>query len=115
VPAVFAAWLSDVFPPDILTEKRVTGPATPVAVKVSGDPVSPDAVAVMVFAPAVLPRVHEPTVAIPEEFELAVREVPDPPPLATAKVIERPDTRFPPESVTTTDGAIATAEPAVAV
>jgi hypothetical protein len=99
----------------MVTEKRVTGPASPVAVKVSGDPVSPDAVAVMVFVPAVLPRVHEPTVAIPEEFELAVSEVPDPPPLATAKVTDRPDTGFPPESVTSTDGAIDTAEPAVAV
>jgi hypothetical protein len=83
-------------------------------VKVTGDPESTPEVAVIVLAPAVVPRVHEPTVAIPEAFVVAERPVPEPPPVATAKVTEVPDTALPPESVTRTAGAIDTAEPAVA-
>jgi hypothetical protein len=84
-------------------------------VNVTGEPVSPEAVAVIVFAPAVVPSVHDPTVAMPEEFEVVVNDVPDPPPVATAKVTDRLATGLPAASVTRTDGAVATAEPAVAV
>jgi hypothetical protein len=83
-------------------------------VKVTGEPERPDAVAVIVFAPAAAPSVHEPTVAMPEAFVVAVRDVPEPPPDATAKVTDVPETGLPPESVTRTAGAVATADPAVA-
>jgi hypothetical protein len=87
-----------------------------VAEKVTGEPASDPEVAVSVFAPAVMPRVHEVRVAIPDAFVVTAdagrRE---PPPEATAKVTETPATTLPPESVTRTDGAIATALPAVAV
>ena len=85
------------------------------AVKVIGDPVRPDAVAVRVFAPAVVPRVHEVTAAIPEEFVVAEPPTTVPAPVATAKVTERPETGLPPESVTRTDGTVVTALPAVAL
>src|SRR5579864_340206 len=47
----------------------VAAPAVPVAVKVTGlpPPANPVAVAVMEFAPSVLPRIHEPIAAIPFE------------------------------------------------
>jgi hypothetical protein len=84
-------------------------------VKVTGEPVAPVTVAVIVFVPTVAPRVQDPTVAMPEAFVVADRPVPEPPPEAIAKVTVAPGTRLPPESVRTTDGAVATAEPAVAV
>ena len=87
----------------------------PVAVNVTGEPDSDPDVAVIVLLPTVVPRVHEPTVAMPEEFVVAVRPVPEPPPVATANVTDTPETTLPLESVTRTDGATATADPAVAV
>ena len=115
MPAICGYPQSEAFVPDAVTANRVTGPATPVAVKVSGDPVRPADVAVNVFAPAVVPRVQEVTLAIPEEFVVAEPPSTDPPPEATAKVTERPGTGLPPASVTSTDGAVATALPAVAL
>ena len=56
----------------------------PVAVKITGDPVSPAAVAVSVLLPTTVPKVQLPTVAVPNESEMAVAPVIDPPPLATA-------------------------------
>jgi hypothetical protein len=53
-------------------------------VKVTVGPPGVDAV--RVFAPGVVPSVHEPTRAVPVESVLAVAPVTDPPPLATAKV-----------------------------
>ena len=94
----------------------VTGPTVPVAVKVTGEPVTPDTVAVIVFVPTVVPRVQDVTAATPDEFVATVvagRRVP--PPEATAKATAVPETGLPPESVTRTEGAVATAEPAVAV
>jgi hypothetical protein len=100
----------------LVTPNLVTAPTVPVAAKVTGEPVSPDTVAVSVFDPAVVPRVHEVTAAMPEEFvDTVVVGRRDPPPDATAKVTAVPDTRLPPESVTMTDGAVETADPAVAV
>jgi hypothetical protein len=67
--------------------------AAPVAVNVAGLPeeiVAPLAVAVSVFAPAVGPRVQEPTVAMPWAFVVAVAPVTLPPPDATAKVTVTP-------------------------
>jgi hypothetical protein len=115
VPAVVVLGTAEYDPP-LVTANFVTVPTVPVAVNVTGEPESPDTVAVSVFVPAVVPRVQEVTAAIPEEFvDTVVEGRRDPPPDATAKVTAVPDTGLPPESVTMTDGAIATAEPAVAV
>src|SRR5437660_5359814 len=59
VPAV-AAWLVGLFAAIV-----AAAPAVPVAVNVTGLPDSEPDVAVSVFAPAVGPRVHLPTAAIP--------------------------------------------------
>jgi hypothetical protein len=53
-------------------------------------------------------------VATPLEFVVWAPPVTDPPPAVTANVTEAPATRFPFASFTVTDGAIATALPAVA-
>jgi hypothetical protein len=103
------------YDPPLVTANFVTVPTVPVAVNVTGEPVRPDTVAVNVFVPAVVPRVQDPTVAMPEAFVVADRPVPEPPPEAIAKVTVAPGTRLPPESVRTTDGAVESAEPAVAV
>jgi hypothetical protein len=115
VPAVVVLGTTEYVPP-LVTANLVTAPTVPVAVKVTGEPVSPDTVAVRVFDPAVVPRVHEVTAAMPEEFvDTVVVGRRDPPPDATAKVTAVPDTGLPPESVTMTDGAVETADPAVAL
>ncbi len=68
-------------------------PAVPVAVKVTGLPVSPVAVAVRVFVPAVVPRVQDVTAATPLALVVTgVVGVTVPPPDATAKVTETPAT-----------------------
>ena len=92
-----------------------TEPAVPVAVNVTGDPAREPEVAVRVFEPAADPSVHDPTVAIPDASLVALAPVTEPPPEATANTTATPDTGFPRESVTFTDGASATAEPAAAV
>ena len=63
--------------------------AVPVAVKVTGEPASDPLVAVRVLAPAVVPSVQLPAVAIPFEPVVAVI-FPEPPPVATAKVTATP-------------------------
>jgi hypothetical protein len=87
----------------------------PVALKITGDPVSPVAAAVRLLGPAAEPSVHDPTVAIPDAFVVAFGALTEPPPLATANTTATPATAFPFESVTFTEGAIATALPATAV
>jgi len=67
-------------------------PARPVAWKVRGLPVKPVEVAVTVFAPAVLPSVQEPIVAVPFAAVVCERPVPEPPPEATANVTLTPAT-----------------------
>ena len=102
----------DAVPTDERDNVRLAnGPATAVAVKVTGEPVSEPEVALKVFAPVVVPNVHEPTVAIPLASVVAVVPVAEPPPDATANVTLTPDTGLPPASVTTTDGGVATAVP----
>ena len=93
----------------------MAAPAAPVAVKVTGEPVSPGLVAVRVLAPAVVPSVQLPTVAMPEALVVAAAPVTEPPPEATAKVTATPETGLLLASVTSTLGAVATAVPAVAV
>ena len=108
VPAVWEA--------DPVTTSLVALPGTPVAVNVNGDPVRPVEVAVIVFAPAVVPSVHVGDVAMPKAFVVTVAGVAsDPPPLVTAKVTEVPETRLPTVSVTRTNGAVVTAVPTVAL
>src|SRR3954454_18805761 len=62
----------------------------------------------MVFAPAPVPSFQVPTAATPAAFVVALVPVADPPPEATAKVTATPGTGLPKESVTSTDGAVAT-------
>ena len=93
----------------------VAAPATPVAEKVTGEPVRPTLVAVKVFDPAVVPSVQLPTLAIPPAFVVAESTVALPPPVATAKVILTPLTGLLLASFTITLGAVATAVPATAV
>jgi len=65
--------------------------ALPVAMKMTGLPLTPVEAAVSVFAPAVFPRVHEVTLAIPLAFVVsAVVGFTVPPPEVTANVTETP-------------------------
>lgn len=89
------------------------GPAIPVAVKVTG--VSAPADADSVFAPAVVPSVHDPIVAMPLALVVAEAPVTLPFPVATANVTVVPAIGLLFESVTFTDGAVVTAAPAIAV
>src|SRR5712692_4266935 len=94
----------------------VAAPAVPVAVNVTGLPISASAVAVKVFGPAVVPSVQEVTAAMPLAFvSTAVVGLTVPPPVATAKVTAMPATELPLASRTITDGGVATAVPTVAV
>jgi hypothetical protein len=98
------------------TAIRAAAPATPVAVKVTGEPLNPVAVAVSVFAPTVVPKVQAGLVAIPPLSVItAPEDANEPPPLPTAKVTGTPLTALPCASVTTTEGAVATAVPTVAL
>ena len=92
----------------------MAAPAAPVAVKVTGEPVSPGLVAVRVLAPAVVPSVQLPTVAMPEALVVAAAPVREPPPEATAKVTATPGTGAPRASVTSTLGGVVTAVPTAA-
>jgi hypothetical protein len=109
VPAV-AVWLLPAF-----TAIELAAPAVPVAVNVTGLPVSPVAVAVSEFGPAVEPRVQDVTVAIPlAPVVTGVVGTTVPPPDATANVTATPPTGLPCVSRTITEGSIDTAFPAVA-
>lgn len=88
----------------------MTGPAAvPVAVNVTGEPVSEPLVAVRVFAPAVGPKVQLPTVAMPLDPVVGVKPVAWPPPEATAKVTLTPLTGLLYASLTMTLGRVVTA------
>ena len=67
-----------------------TGPASPVALKVTGEPVRLALVAVRVLGPAWVPSVQPPTVAMPAALVVAVGPLTEPPPEATAKVTLTP-------------------------
>src|SRR4051812_31310683 len=86
-------------------------PTVPVAVNVAD---SEPAFAVRVFGPTVTPSVQLPTVAIPLAFVVAVPPVTLPPPVATVNVTVAPGTGLPFASLMSTDGAVATAVPAIA-
>jgi hypothetical protein len=85
-------------------------------VKVTGEPLNPVAVAVNRFGPAVVPKVQVGLVAIPPLSVItALEEATEPPPSPTAKVTGTPLTALPCPSVTTTEGAVPTAVPTVAL
>ena len=106
----------DVPTAEVLSTNWEAAPTLPVAVKVTGEPASDPEEAVNELLPAAVPRVHEVSAAMPEESVVtADAGSREPPPEATVKVTETPETAFPPESVTRTDGAEATALPAVAL
>jgi len=88
----------------------VARPAVPVALNVTGLPVNPVEVPVRVFVPAIVPRVHEVTVAMPSlPVVTALVGSTAPPPDVTAKVTDTPGTGLPNWSVTRTDGGVDTA------
>ena len=94
--------------------------AVPEAVKLTGLPVRPLAVAVTVLllVPAVGPRVQLVAVAMPDELVVTVAGPAGttvPPPAVTAKVTCTPAIGFDPASVTLTDGGALTAVPTVAL
>ena len=93
-----------------LMEIVVGTPSVAEAVKVRGLPVRPALVAVRVLllVPAVVPSFQEPTVAMPEALVVWEPPVSEPPPDATAKVTETPETGLPNWSVTSAEGAVAT-------
>src|SRR5437588_582262 len=91
------------------------GPAVPVAVKVTGLPVSDPELAVKLFEPAVALSVQLPTVATPLALVVWLAPVIVPFPGATANVTATCATGFPFASFTITDGGEPTAVPTVAV
>src|SRR2546426_926703 len=99
----------------VVKATRPAAPVVPVAVNVTGLPVSPLDVAVSVFGPAVGPRVHSAEVrrAVVAGGTGGVGNH-DKPPDATAKVTATPLTGLPLASCTITDGSTGTAVPAVA-
>ena len=94
----------------------VAAPATPVAVKLTGEPLNVPLVAVSVFAPAVVLSVQAGLVAIPAlSVVTALDEASEPEPVPVAKITDTPLTALPCASVTFTDGAVVTAVPTVAL
>jgi len=108
VPAV-ADWLVGLFAAIV-----AAAPAVPVAVKVTGLPVSDPDVAVRVLLPAVALSVQLPTVAMPLPLVVCVPPVTLPLPAAGVNVTATSATGFPFASFTITDGGVLTAVPAAA-
>src|SRR5215207_10231327 len=99
----------------VIVPLMVAVPAIAVAVKTTG-PATPAAEALRVFGPAPLPSVQLVTVATPLVFVLrGVIGSMLPPPPVTLNVTGIPATRLSSASVTTTEGATATAVPVAAV
>src|SRR5207253_2336702 len=108
VPAV-ADWLVGLFAAIV-----AAAPAVPVAVKVTGLPVSDPELAVRLLLPAAALSVHLPTVATPLALVVWLAPVIVPFPGATANVTATCATGFPFASFTITDGGVVTAVPAIA-
>jgi hypothetical protein len=89
-------------------------PVVPVALNVTGEPVSEPDVATSELGPAVAPSVHDPAAAMPAEFVVAFPALTEPPPDETANVTATPATPLPRESVTLTEGGMGSAVPAAA-
>src|SRR5689334_13685045 len=93
----------------------LAGPGVPVAVNVTGLPLTfwAPTVAVSVLAPAASPSVQLPTMATPFAPVVADPPVTEPPPDAIANVTPTPATGVPPASRTMTAGGVGTAVPTV--
>ena len=89
--------------------------ATAVALKTTGLPVRPDAVALSDCAPVVVLSFQLPTVATPDASVTAELPVTVPLPPDGVNVTVKPAMGFALASVTITDGIVATNPPAVAV
>jgi hypothetical protein len=100
-----AVWLSPAF-----FVSEAGGPAEDVAVKETLGRLPEDAVRTL--APAAVPSVHEPTVAMPDASVTTVDPETDPPPLTTVNVTVSPPIGDPYWSFTITDGGGVTAAPA---
>ena len=94
---------------------RARGIRQAVALNVIGLPARPVELAVSVFAPAAVPSIQEPTVAMPSAALVAFAPVSEPPPEPMAKVTETPATGLPYWSAIETDGAVETVVSTVAV
>src|SRR5262249_40141903 len=81
-----------VWPSPALTDSEPAASCTAVAWNVA-EPT--EAVAVRLFAPALVPSVHEPTVATPVRSVVCERPVAEPPPEATLNVTATPETGLP--------------------
>src|SRR5438093_6980991 len=95
----------------VIMASFAAAPVVPVAVNVTGLPVSPAAVAVSVFVPAVVPSVHDVTAAMPLPFVAPLVGLTVPPPDVTVNVTVTSATGLPAPSRTITDGGVATARP----
>jgi hypothetical protein len=110
------AKVGDKVPEEIVRPERVAiFDSVAVATKVTGEPDSVAEVAVKVFEPVLDPKVHEPTVAMPEEFVVALPPVIDPPPVSTENVTLTPATGLLSASLIMTEGAVETLAPAMAL
>ncbi len=97
----------------VVSTSFVAAPAVPVAVNVTGLPASVPDVAVSVFVPAVVLKVHDVAAAIPSvPVVTGVVGVTVPLPAAVAKVTAIPETGLPLPSFTITAGGERTALPA---
>ena len=101
---------------DTLSRERAAdaGPGVPVALKVTGLPVSPATVALSVLAPACWPSVQV-LAAMPSLPVVTDAGETLPPPEATAQVTSTPETALPRASRTTTAGETGSALPTRAV
>jgi hypothetical protein len=82
-----------VWPSPAVLVIEAAAPAVPVAVNVTGVRLPVDATSV--FAPAVVPRLQPPTVAIPDEFVTTAAPETEPPPLPTTNPTATPAIGFP--------------------
>src|SRR5574338_98747 len=90
------------------TTFAVTTGCSPVAVNVTGDPVSAVDTAVAVLAPVAGPSVND-VLAVPDPSDVLDAGVTEPPPAVTAQLTVTPDTPLPKASLTDTCSGFASA------
>ncbi len=106
-----ACWEGEPLPRNTSVILKLETLAEPVALKVTGLPVRPEAVAVMVLVPAAVSRVQLPTVATPSLAEFWTRPPAEPLPAVIAKVTATPETALLSRSATLTEGLVPTGWP----
>src|SRR5262245_34673186 len=85
-----------VCPSPASSARELAVPAEPVALKVTGRPANPPAVAVSVLIPALFPSVHAVAAAMPlASLITGVAGLTEPPPAVTANVTATPATGLP--------------------